>query len=165
MVFGLLRCEEIANIVVREGQNSLFLKKQRGGRFPTALLCAAVACSERILPTEAEAVVIVAMIVIFFSGGSKGNATKNFSEAGFADDAELLFRGCRGIGVGQSVSDGNEAVGVCALVSAPADGGGDAVDGDFAAKVDGAGDVADAVGCGRPGKVGGGGISGGGGVG
>src|ERR1700729_221137 len=55
----------------------IFLKKQRGGRFPTALLCAVVGCSERILPTEA--VVIVAAIVIFFPGGSEGNAAKNLS--------------------------------------------------------------------------------------
>src|SRR5271170_6924476 len=138
-----------------------FLKKQRGGRFPTALLCAVVACCERILPTEAEAVAIVAVIVIFFSGRSEGNATKNLSEAGLADDGELLLGGCSRVGVGEGVGDGDEAVGVCALVSATADGGGDAVEGDLAIAIDCAGEVADAVGCGRPGKVGGGVIAGG----
>src|SRR6202789_1668959 len=94
----------------------------------------------------------VAMILI--AGGSEGNAAENFGEAGCANDGELLVGGRGGVAVAQGVGDGDEAVGVCALVSATADRGGDAVDGDLAIAVEGAGDVADAIGCRRPGKFG-----------
>ena len=101
-------------------------------------------------------VVVVIAVVVVMTGGREGNAAEDFSELSLADDAELLFGGFGGVGVGQVVGDGYEAVGVCALVAVAADGGGDAVEGDLAVMADGAGDVADAVGCGGPGEFGGG---------
>jgi hypothetical protein len=76
--------------------------------------------------------VVVVAVVVVLSGGSEGDAAEDFGEFGFADDGELLRGGLGGVGVGQIVGDGYEAVGVCALVAVAADGGGDAVDGGFA---------------------------------
>src|SRR5260370_27857796 len=99
-------------------------------------------------------VVVVIAVVVVMTGGRKGNAAEDLSELSFADDAELLFGGFGGVSVGQVVGDGYEAVGVCALVAVATDSGGDAIEGDLAVMADGAGDVADAVGCGRPGQIG-----------
>ncbi len=89
---------------------------------------------------------------LFFDWG-EGDAAKDFGKVSLAYDGELFFGGCGGVGVGDVVDDGYEAVGVCANVSGTADGGGDAVEDDVAKEVDGAGDVADAVGRGGPRKV------------
>ena len=93
-------------------------------------------------------------------GGSEGDAAEYLGETGFADDGELFLSCFGGVGVGDVVDDGDEAVGIGSLVSAAADGGGDAVDYDVAEDISRAGDVADAVGCGRPGKSGGGVVAG-----
>ena len=98
-------------------------------------------------------VVIIVVVVVILLGGSESNTAEDFGEVGLADDAELFFGCLGGVGVGDVVDDGYQAVGIGTLVAVAADGGGDAVDGDVAVIVDGAGDVADAVGCGRPGKV------------
>jgi hypothetical protein len=105
------------------------------------------------------AVLVVIVVVLF--GGREGDAAEDFGEFGFADDGELLRGRLGGVGVGQIVGDGYEAVGVCALIAVAADSGGDAVDCGFAVLVDAAGDVADAVGRGRPGKFSGGIVAGG----
>ena len=56
----------------------------------------------------------------------------------------------------QVVDDGHESVGIGAGVTAAADGGGDGPDGHGAVEIDRAGEVAQAVGGGRPGIAGGG---------
>src|SRR5512133_1078124 len=99
-------------------------------------------------------VTLLVGVVALVSRGCEGDAAEDFGEFGFAEHGELLIGGFGGVGVAQVVGDGYEAVGVCALVAVAADGGGDAVDSGFAVFIGGAGDVADAVGCGRPGEIG-----------
>ena len=96
---------------------------------------------------------LVAVVVVVSIGWGEGDATENLSEAGLADDGELLVRSFCGVGVGDVIDDGDEAVGIGALITVATDSGGDAVKSDVTEDVGGAGDVADAVGCGRPGKV------------
>src|SRR5580704_4816152 len=98
---------------------------------------------------------------VLFLDGSEGDATEDFSEAGFAYGDEAFFGGLCRVGVVDVVDDCYETVGVCAYVSGATDGGGDPVEDDVAEDVDRAGDVADAVGSGRPGKVGCGVVAGG----
>jgi len=98
--------------------------------------------------------VIIVVIVVILLGGSEGDAAKDFGEVGFANDGELFFGCLGGVGVGDVVDDGYKAVGIGTLVSVAANGRGDAVEDDVAEYVGGAGDVADAVGCRRPGKFG-----------
>ncbi len=98
--------------------------------------------------------------MILFLDGCEGHAAQNFGESGFADGDEAFFGGFGGVGVVDVVDDGDEAVGIGALISVAADGGGDAVEDDVAEDIDGAGDVPDAVGCGRPRKVCGGVVAG-----
>lgn len=97
---------------------------------------------------------IIVVIVVILLGGSEGDAAEDFGEVGFANNGELFFGCLGGVGVGDVVDDGYQAVGIGTLISIAADGRGDAVEDDVTEDVGGAGDVADAVGCGRPGKFG-----------
>src|ERR1700722_19562538 len=98
---------------------------------------------------------------VLFLDGSEGDATEDFGESGAAEGDEFFVGGLGGVGVGDVVDDGYEVVSVCSDVSCTADGGGDAVEDDVAEDINRAGDVAYAVGCWRPGKVGGGVVAGG----
>src|ERR1700722_16207666 len=99
-------------------------------------------------------------VVVLLCDRSKGDATEDLGEASAADNGESLFGCVGGAGVGDIVDNGNEAVGVTPYVSGAADGRGDAVEDDVTEDVDGAGDVADTIGCRRPGKACGGVIAG-----
>src|ERR1700679_2601294 len=98
--------------------------------------------------------------VWLFGDWGERDAAEDFGETGFTDDGEFFASCFGGVGVVDVVDDGDKAVGIGSLISATADGRGDAVEGDVAEDVDGAGEVADAVGCGRPGQVGHGVIAG-----
>src|SRR5580692_2260836 len=100
-----------------------------------------------------EAMMLEEVVVVVLIGWGKRDATENLSKAGLADDGELLVGSFCGIGVGDLVDDSYEAVGIGALITIATDRGGDAVKSDVTEDVNRAGNVADAVGCGRPGKV------------
>ena len=79
---------------------------------------------------------------------------QHFGEAGLTHDGEVLIRRYGRVGVREAIVDGHETVGISAGIAVAADGGGDGPDGDGAITVDAALDVAQAIGCGRPGKIG-----------
>src|SRR5580704_5310899 len=82
----------------------------------------------------------------------EGDASQDLAEAG-ALQCHETFRG-RKSGGAQLIRDRDQLVRIGALIAASADGGGDRVDGRGSVQIHGAGDVAEAVGSGRPRKSG-----------
>src|SRR6202000_2758785 len=64
-----------------------------------------------------EATMLVAVVVVVSISWGEGDATETLSEAGLADDGELLVGSFCGIGVGDVIDDGYEAVGIGALIT------------------------------------------------